>query len=235
MSGGRTDPMATTQDIKDILSRHPLFSACASPILDVALSDCHLSTFATGDIIKSYDDLPILCIIVSGKVYVHSKEGSSDLLLRVLHPDDTFGVATLFGAHGTDPITRVTAATPTVALCISESAMRTMLAKDPALAMRYIEFLADRIRFLNTRISCLGAGSAEQKLCAWLESVIPDGEESYTYTLRVPMNKLADVLGLGRASLYRAFDELSARGILSRNGKHIHIPHRASLRAFGEG
>lgn len=227
--------MDKAQAVINILKAHPLFSPCEPALLSHAATGCQLSHFATGDTIKSYDDTPTLCIIVSGEVFVHSKEDSSDLLLRILRPGDTFGVASLFGHHGNDPITRVTAAVPTSALCINEKTMRHLLMSDPALAMRYIDFLADRIRFLNRRISCLGAGSAEKKLCAWLDSVIPEGVESYAYTLRLPMSKLADVLGLGRASLYRAFDVLSDEGILSREGKVIHIPCRASLRSYGEG
>lgn len=227
--------MANKQHMIKILKAHPLFSPCADALLDAAADGCNLSDFATGEVIKSYDDRPILCIILSGEVYVHSKEGNADLLLRVLRPTDTFGVASLFGQHGNDPITRVTAAVPTSALCIGEETMRHLLMSDPALAMRYIDFLADRIRFLNRRIACLGAGSAEKRLCAWLDSVIPEGADAYEHTMRLPMSKLADALGLGRASLYRAFDTLSEEGILSREGKVIRIPCRASLRAYGEG
>ena len=227
--------MDTRQTIKNALLAHPLFADCSSSLLERVAQDSRLSEFATGDVIKSYDDKPILCIIVSGEVFVHSKDGNADLLLRVLRPGDTLGVATLFGQHGISPITRVTAASPTTALCISEETMRHLLMCDSALAMRYIDFLADRIRFLNRRISCLGAGSAEKRLCAWLDSVIPTGVASYTYTLRVPMSQLADILGLGRASLYRAFDDLTAQGILQRDGKDIHIPCCHSLRTYGEG
>ena len=226
--------MDTKKNIKNTLLAHPLFADCSDSLLEVATNGSRLSNFATGEVIKSYDDKPILCIILSGEVYVHSKDGNADLLLRVLRPGDTLGVATLFGRHSIDPITRVTAAVPTTALCINEETMRDLLMSDAALAMRYIDFLADRIRFLNRRIACLGAGSAEERLCAWLDSVVPIGVESYAYTLRVPMSQLADILGIGRASLYRAFDNLTEQGVLQKDGKVIHIPYRDALRTFGE-
>ncbi len=226
--------MTSMQHITDILKAHPLFSQCSNALLDTAADGCRLSDFASGEVIKSYDDTPILCIIVKGEVLVHGKEGAADLLLRILRPGDTFGVASLLGQHGGDPVTRVTASTPTQALCMSEETLRSLLLSDSALAMRYIDFLADRIRFLNRRISCLGAGSAEKRLCAWLDSVIPEGMDSWDHTLRLSMSRLADVLGLGRASLYRALDTLSEQGLISREGKVIRIPDRAALRAFAE-
>ena len=226
--------MQNKQAAKKILSSHFLFSPCTDALLDTAAEGCRLSDFSGGDVIKSYDDKPILCIIVKGEVLVHGKEGAADLLLRILRPGDTFGVASLLGKHSGDPITRVTASTATRALCMSEETLRTLLLSDTQLAMRYIDFLADRIRFLNRRISCLGAGSAEKRLCAWLDSVLPEGEMSCIYTMRMPMSKLADVLGVGRASLYRAFEALTAQGILRREGKSIHIPDRGALRSFEE-
>ena len=226
--------MQNKQAVQKILSSHFLFAPCADSLLETAAEGCRLSDFSGGDVIKNYDDTPFLCIIVKGEVLVHGKEGAADLLLRILRPGDTFGVASLLGQHSQDPVTRVTAATATQALCMSEDTLRALLLKDTALAMRYIDFLADRIRFLNRRISCLGAGSAEKRLCAWLDSVIPRGEEACDYILKLPMSKLADVLGLGRASLYRAFETLTAQGLLARDGKAIHVPHRGALRAFTE-
>ncbi len=226
--------MDNKQTIKKTLSAHFLFSPCSSELLDIAAQGCQLLNFKTGEIIKGYDAKPILCIILSGQVYVHSKDGHHDLLLRILRPNDTFGVATLFGQHNCDTVTRITASTATSVLCISEATMRSLLAQDADLAMRYIEFLADRIRFLNARIACLGASTAEGKLCAWLDSVMPSSEGDCTYTIGIPMKKLADLLGLGRASLYRAFDTLTDSGILSKNGATIHVPHREALRTYGE-
>ena len=226
--------MCNKDTIRNTLSSHFLFSPCSPELLDVIAYSCQCLTFKTGEVIKGYDANPILCIILSGEVYVHSKEGHTDLLLRILRKGDTFGVATLFGQHKGDPITRITASTQTSVLCISESTMRSLLSQDANLTMRYIEFLADRIRFLNARISCLGASTAEGKLCAWLDSVAPQIQGECTYTIQIPMNKLADILGLGRASLYRAFDALSDSGILSRKGKIIHIPCRQSLASYGE-
>lgn len=226
--------MNSTDTIRALLASHPLFKDCSEALIEQAVAGCRLSRFEAGEEMKSYDDHPILCIISKGSAQVYTKEHSTDLLLRILRKGDTFGVATLFGHTGNSTITKITAIEATEAVCMSEETVRILIMNDPALAMRYIDFLADRIRFLNRRISCLGAGSAERKLCAWLDSVIPEGSEDDTYTLSLPMNRLAEALGLGRASLYRAFDELAAASVVIREGKTLRIPSRDALRHYGE-
>jgi len=219
---------------RQILSRHRLFSACSDDLLDAAAATCELRDFSQGEELKSYTERPFLCIISTGSAHVYAKERSSDLLLRILREGDTFGVATLFGQTGESAITKIIAAEPTRALCMSEASVRSMILRDGDFAMRYIDFLADRIRFLNKRISCLGAGSAEDKLCTWLLNQLPEDRELHTYTLPMSLSQLADTLGLGRASLYRALDELEARGVITRQGKTLTVPCRAALKSFGK-
>ena len=220
--------------IYSTLATHGLFSACAPALLDEAVPECQLLRFAEGMELKRYDEKPFLCIIRSGSAHVYTKERSSDLLIRILKAGDTFGVATLFGNSGASAVTKIMAAEETEAVCMSEEIVRDLIGKDSALAVRYIDFLSDRIRFLNKRIACLGAGSAEDKVCAWLLHQLPATGESCTYTLSMSLSQWADILGLGRASLYRALDELEAHGVVMRNGKTLHIPCRSALKTFGK-
>ena len=209
-----------------MLRQHPLFKGCPDTLLAQLSQDARTLSFTPGDALKSYDERPFLCIILSGEVTVHTKDENNDLLLRILSVGDTFGVANLFGHE--PMITRVTAHKDTTALCISEEAMRKAITADGELAMRYITFLSDRIRFLNRRIATLSAGSAERRLAAWLDAVIPENADRYE--LPMPMNRLADTLGVGRASLYRAFDDLTAAGYLQRDGKVLVLIDRAAMR-----
>lgn len=219
--------------IRQTLAHHGLFSACSQALLEDAASGCQLLSFTEGKELKRYDERPFLCIIRTGSAYVYTKERTSDLLIRMLKAGDTFGVATLFGNTGESAVTKIIAAKETEAVCMSEENVRKLIQSDSALAMRYIDFLADRIRFLNKRIACLGAGSAEDKLCAWLLNQLPTDSEVCTYTLPMSLSRLADTLGLGRASLYRALDELEAHGVLHRNGKTLLVPCRSALRTYG--
>ena len=223
-----------TEIARSLLAAHPLFSACSPELLDKAVEGSSLTVFPNGTEMKSYDEKPFLCILRRGSAHVYTKEQSSDLLLRVLSVGDTFGVATLFGNTGESAITKIIAATDTEALCMSEETVRYLITSDSSLALRYIDFLADRIRFLNKRISCIGAGSADDKLCTWLLNHLPEGREDVTMVLPMSLSRLAETLGLGRASLYRALDELEAHGVIEREGKALHVPCRSTLKTFGK-
>ncbi|MCQ2429653.1 MAG: Crp/Fnr family transcriptional regulator [Clostridia bacterium] len=169
-------------------------------------------------------------VLTSGRATVYSVCGGSDFVLRTMRSGDTLGAAALFSAHG--EMTRVIADEPTRVLCIPEQAVRRLIARDPDFALRYITFLSDRIRFLNKRLACLSAGSAAARLAAWLDTTVPEGCTDYDLT--IPLSRLCSVLDLGRASLYRALDELETGGWLSRSGKHLILPDRAGMaRAYG--
>ncbi len=221
-----------SEEILNSLRVHPLFSDCSESLLLYASKSCELLTFAPNDELKSYDDQPFLCILRKGSALVYAKELSSDLLLRILHAGDTFGVATLFGNTEEAAITKILAAEPCEAICMREATVRQMILSDSELAMRYIDFLTDRIRFLNDRITCLGANTAEEKICSWLMHQLPRDGRDIDFTLPMSYIRLADSLGLGRASLYRVLDDLEARGLLRRHGKELYIPCVASLSAY---
>lgn len=212
--------------ISDILGAHPWFCDCDKALLSEVEAGCRVITFSPGAIIEGSEGRPFLCILLSGSAAVYTRDEGTDLLLRVLNAGDTFGVASLFGQE--PMVTRVTAVVETCALCMREDTMRHILERDARVAMRYIDFLADRIRFLNRRIACLGAGSAQRRLAAWLDTVA--SADAVSYELTLPMNRLSDTLGLGRASLYRAFDELTEAGYIRREGKQILFLDRDGMR-----
>ena len=223
---------ASAYDPVRVLSETPLFGDCDKSLLASAAPGCRILSFAPGEPLQSYGEHPSLFVLIYGSAAVCTKDTAGELLLRILHSGDTFGVANLFAA--VPQVTRVVAEEPTVALCVDEATVRTLIGKDPGLAMRYIAFLSDRIRFLNKRIACLGAGSATARLAAWLDASIPDSApgQPVSYTIPMPMYRLADVLGLGRASLYRAMEELVASGHLIRDGHTVTVPDRAAFRAM---
>lgn len=77
-----------------------------------------------------------------------------------------------------------------------------------------------------------GRGFCRTAAGAWLDASIPDGAAEYE--LPLSLSCLPDALGVSRASLYRALDELEAAGHIARSGRHISLPDRERMRrAFG--
>ena len=80
--------------------------------------------------------------------------------------------------------------------------------------------LSEKIHFINKKLAAFLEGEASEKLLRWLINV-SDGEREFT--LPCSVSKIAGMLGIGRASVYRAFDSLSERGIIIKEGKNITI------------
>ena len=88
--------------------------------------------------------------------------------------------------------------------------------------------MSRKIVFLNKKISTLTAGTTEKKLALFLAENQHDGE----FSQRISMTAIAEILSVGRASLYRALDSLEAEGLIHRNGKSIFIPDKNALLNF---
>ncbi len=84
----------------------------------------------------------------------------------------------------------------------------------------YLSFLTGRIFYLNRRIDAYTGGSAECRLAMYLLDNQQDGVPPKV-TLPFGMNKLAELLGIGRASLYRAMETLEKKGIAARKGNAL--------------
>ncbi|MBR7099516.1 MAG: Crp/Fnr family transcriptional regulator, partial [Clostridia bacterium] len=110
----------------------------------------------------------------------------------------------------------------------SKQAVNHLLETNERFRENYIGFLSSRIRFLNRKIAYLTAGSAERRLALYLLS-LGAGEVE----LKESIAALSDLLNLGRASLYRAFDKLCEDGYLLKNGRRLTILNsEAMLNAY---
>ena len=69
------------------------------------------------------------------------------------------------------------------------------------------------------------AGNAERKLSVFISEHAKDG----VFTPPCSMSALANMLGIGRASLYRAIEHLIACGWMEKKGKQFYLTdHNAS-------
>ena len=107
-------------------------------------------------------------------------------------------------------------------------AFKRLLENDTKLLNSYLEFMSDKIVYLNKKICSLTAGSTSKKLASFLL----DNQCNNAYTLTASISTLADMLNVGRASLYRAMDVLIDNGLIQRNGKTILLLDKNALLNF---
>lgn len=205
------------------LNEFPIFSVLSDEVCGELLLQGKIREQSFGES-QSIRERAVYCVLM-GTAAVYSADDIHPLLLRYLKPGDVFGVATLYAEE--DKISRIEAKSNLNLLSVPKSVIHELLITNEDFLNAYLAFLSDRIAFLNGKISCIGAGSAERKLAAWLTA----HSESDEFDLPVSISDLAKLLDLGRASLYRAFDSLIDRGCIVKNGSHITILNRLSLQS----
>jgi CRP-like cAMP-binding protein len=91
-------------------------------------------------------------------------------------------------------------------------------------AEHYVRYLSGRIQFLSRRLDAVSADTAEGKLGQYL---LTNADETDQVTISA--TGLSQRLGVGRATLYRAFEALERDGAIRREGKTIRILSREKL------
>ena len=207
------------------LERHPLFQGVEPEQLNRMLSCADVTCISRGETV--YDRLRFrrcLGVILEGALTVRKES----LLVSTLRAGDIFGAAALFNEQEDYPTTLI-ARSDCRLLLIPQETVRQMIGAGGAFAENYVAYLSGRIRFLSDRLDTLSADGGEGKLASYLLSAANgDG------TLKISATQLSQRIGVGRATLYRAFESLEQDEAIARNGKIIQILDVKKLHALCE-
>lgn len=216
---------------KDVITifLHPLFRDVRRQAAEeiFSLHGCAVSVFSEHELIHSPTaNEKKVGLLLEGEASVTTKDTSRNTLLRFLRCGDLFGIANLF----TDEqfVSVIRAEKKCRVFFLTEAAIRALLEKDRAFLYNYLGFLSKRICYLNQKIGYLTAGSAERRLALYLSSF-----EADEIRLEASLSSLSELLDIGRASLYRAFDRLESDGYIQKDGRCIVIYNmEAMLKAY---
>lgn len=194
-----------------------LFRGVPAEGLEWALAQSRKETAPRGAVLYTARQFRrCLGVVLSGKVRVTR----GDLFVDVLEPGDWFGAAALFNQREEYPST-LTAQADCDVLFLSQETVSELMERWPRAGKNYVHYLSERICFLSDRLNSLAAGSAEEKVEQFLRRGANAAGE-----VCVPATAVAQALGLGRASVYRAFESLEERGILTRDHKKFIIKEK---------
>ena len=153
-------------------------------------------------------------ILISGTAKIKRRGGTGiTVTVRSLGEGEIFGAASVFGEWKIGS-SSISADTRCSVCYISEDALKQLFSEIPQIALNYIAFLTDRIRFLNRRIDAFSAGSTEHKLYEYLMS---QADCNGIVRLDFGMAELSRRLKIGRSSLYRGVDALISAGYIERS------------------
>lgn len=204
------------KELADLVGSLPLFSKTPPSVLCAWLKNANAlqKTLSPGNDLGEFGEKH-LGILLEGYADIQSADSGRSVVLRTMHAPSVFGAASLF-CDSPLPLSNIPAKTVCRVLYVPLKDVNELLAKDEGFRTSYLAFLAGRVRFLNRKIQCFTAGSAERRLALWLLS-----EEEEIITLPSSLTTLSDMLDIGRASLYRALDKLENSGLISREGRNI--------------
>ena len=179
--------------------------------------NCRSCDFCEGEMILSQNEASHKAgIFLSGEATATTTDDTKNALLRFFKTGDFFGIANLFTDE--DYVSSIRAKKKCRVFFFTEEAIRELLETDQVFLYNYLGFLSGRICYLNRKIRYLTAGSAERRLALYLSSF-----KEETIELDASISSLSELLDIGRASLYRAFDTLIADGYIEKDGRTIRL------------
>ncbi len=222
----------TDEKKTEIFKKIPLFSALSDKEILELISESETSVFSAGAEIASATANRSVKVILSGSVSVTKKNGDKELLMRVVQAGGILGVASIF-TEKSNSLSRIKAIKETEAMFISSETMQRLVRDNKDFAENYIRLLTAKIQFLNNRVKAYTSVSAESRLAFHILSL--DEEHSGRVDVGVSKTALADMLDVGRASLYRALDALTEKKIIKYEKNEIIILDYEALTETAEG
>ena len=222
----------TTERIKKFLSDLPLFSVLSEKELTGLSESAEHRVFSSGEQINGSSEHGSVKIVLSGAASVTKKNGEKEILMRVVQSGGILGVASVF-TDKRESLSKICAMRDTEMLFIGHGALRSLVHTNPDFAESYIKLLTLKIRFLNNRVKAYTSASAESRLAFHILSL--DEAESGKVEVGVSKTALADMLDVGRASLYRALDTLTDKGIIKYEKNTITVLDYGALSGVAEG
>ncbi len=162
-----------------------------------------------------------LAVILKGSIEVSKETEKGTLFMNTLGEGNVFGMSTVFCDSEAFPTT-LTAKEISRLLFITKEQLTQLLSTYPDILTSYLGILSTKIHFLNKKIESISAPDAKEALRAYLND-LKTKNNSYKFMLPVSYQKLSQILGIGRTSVYRAFDELIKEGFIEKDGKAINI------------
>ncbi len=205
----------------------PLFHGVTCDELNsVITSFSVINTYSKGETVFSEKEYARgLVIIVKGSAAVTK----ADVLINILKKGDVFGMATLFYEEE-NYLTDITAKEELTVAFIPKDNIKKIFALYPVITENYITILSSKIHFLNSKISTYTKSENVQKVA----SLILENADSEKTQAVLPFNLTlaAKSLNMGRASFYRAIENLENDNIIKREGKKILILNSCKLQSI---
>lgn len=209
-----------------VIKTNPLFRGFSAEEIAPLFADApEPRRFARGEALLGPGSTErVLGFLLEGAAIV--THGASPVAMSRLSPGACFGMATLF-ADGAPFPNEIRAETACTALFLPREWAENLLSREARFASNYIALLSERILFLNRRIDTFTADDVSARLRGMLEDFWLRQGKGGAFTLPCSYTQLAALLNVGRASLYRALEQLEREGLFTREGRVFRLTEGA--------
>ena len=157
------------------------------------------------------------------KSYIQSEDGAEQVL-TVFEAGSLFGEASFF--DGLPRLSSAVALTPCQIVPIDRELVSEHFAKNPALAMSMIKYLAQKVRMLSDRLDHLSFRPVKWRVAEHLLSLSPADD-----FVRCNQEEIAAAVSASRVTVSRILNELSRDGLVQLGYRKLKIVDRAELKA----
>lgn len=202
-----------------------IFSGTGVDFVKKAISDdgCEIGVFSKGELVYSESEFRrSIGLVVSGAVEASKRlEGGKKYIMNVIPAGGFFGSAALF-SKSVSYVTRIEAVSSGTRIVFFEQELvEKLIDRSSTVSKNYIRFLSDRINFLNKKVQSLAVVSTSKALSRYLITNMEKEGDDYVIKSHKSYSALAQMLNIGRASLYRSLEEFEKQGYIRRDGKKI--------------
>jgi CRP-like cAMP-binding protein len=222
--------MAEPHHFARLLGANPFFAGLGPEALDAVAALCVTKSFAAGEtLFLKGDPGDALYAVRRGQIRIAT--GTDDgrrLTLNLLGSGDVFGEVALL--DGRSRTADAVAAEATELFMVRRRDFLDLLERQPAVAIRLIEFLCERIRWMSERME----EAVLMPLPARLSKRLLALAEDYGTELQVSQEELAVFVGSTRESVNRQLQTWRRQGMVELGRSRIRILDRGGLRNVPE-
>lgn len=224
-------------DILGLLTRLPLFNGLSQEEIARLAAGTREQRVARGEVLFQRGDPCVgFHVVVFGqiKLALSSPQGS-EKVVEIIQPGQSFGEALMFMEK--PYIVYAQALADTLLLHVARETVFTEIERDPRLARKMLAGLSMRLHQLMGDVESYTLRSGKQRVIAYLLQALPgDCLEQASGTVQLSTSKgvVASRLNLTQEHFSRILGELAEAGLISVDGRSIHVPAIAALRQAGE-
>ena len=215
--------------VRDAVSACLLFDGLPPEQLDHIVGIVMVKAFGRGEtIFFEGDEGNGFYMVETGKVKIYKMSLSGkEQILHIFGPGEPFGEVPVF--HGQPFPATAEALVKSIVLFFPRDKFMALIHKMPSVALNMLALLSMRLRRFTAQIENLSLKEVPARLAGYILYLMEEQQNDDMIELEISKGQLASLLGTIPETLSRIFARMSEEGLISVDGRVIHILDREGL------